>query len=94
MQLETLNKNFESINLKDGEVVYSEDEKSGDGYIIQSGNIQLKHVEHIPNKYPVLEPGEIFEVLKTLFEDEERFFNATTISNTRLIVIPEKFIEK
>jgi CRP-like cAMP-binding protein len=94
MQLETLNKLFESINLKDGEVVYSEGEKSGDGYIIQLGNIKLKHVEHIPNKYPVLGPGEIFGVWKILFENEERFFTATAISNTRLIVIPEKFIEK
>ena len=94
MQLTNLNKNFESINLKDGEVVYSEGEKSGDGYIIQFGNIQLKHDEHMPYKYPVLGPGEIFGVWKILFEDEERFFTATAISNTGLLVIPEKYIEK
>lgn len=94
MELKNLTKNFESINLKDGEVVYSEGEKSGDGYIIQFGNIQLKHDEHMPKKYPVLGPGEIFGVWKILFEDEERFFTATAISNTGLLVIPEKILEK
>ena len=94
MEFKNLIKNFESINLKDGEVVFSQGEKSGDGYLIHFGNIQLKHDEHMPDKYPVLGPGEIFGVWKILFEDEERFFTATAISNTGLIVIPENFLEK
>ncbi len=94
MQLKNLNKNFDSITLSDGEVIYSEGDKSGDGYIIQYGNIQLKHDEQMPSKYPVLGPGEIFGVWKVLFEDEKRVFTATAISNTNLIIIPEKFLEK
>ena len=94
MDFKNLNKNFESINLKDGDILYSEGDKSGEGYIIQYGNIQLKHNEHMPSKYPVLGPGEIFGVWKVLFEDEKRFFTATAISNTNLIIIPEKFLEK
>ena len=94
MDFKNLNKNLESINLKDGEVVYSQGEKSGDGYIIQFGNIQLKHTEIMPPKYPVLGPGEVFGVWKVLFEDEERFFTATAIGNTHLIIIPEKVLEK
>ena len=93
MQFKNLNKNFESINLKDGEVVYSEGEKSGDGYLIQYGNIQLKTSDKMPSKLPVLGPGEIFGVWKVLFENEERFFTATAITNTRLIVIPEEFLK-
>ena len=94
MDFKNLNKNLESINLKDGEVVYSQGEKSGDGYIIQFGNIQLKHTEFMPPKYPVLGPGEVFGVWKVLFGDEERFFTATAIGNTHLIIIPEKVLEK
>ena len=70
MDFKNLNKNFESINLKDGEVVYSQGEKSGDGYIIQFGNIQLKHAEIMPPKKPFLGPGEVFGVWKVLFVDE------------------------
>ena len=29
-----------------------------------------------------------------LFENEERFFTVTVITNTRLIVIPEDFLKK
>ena len=80
--------------MKDGEVVYSQGEKSGDGYIIQFGNIQLKHAEIMPPKYLVLGPGEVFGVWKVLFEYEERFFTATAIGNTHLIIVPEKVLEK
>ena len=45
-------------------------------------------------KYPVLGPGEVFGVWKVLFGDEERFFTATAIGNTHLIIIPEKVLEK
>ena len=88
MDFKNLNKNLESINLKDGEVVYCQGEKSGDGYIIQFGNIQLKHAEIMTPKYPVLGPDEVFGVWKILFEDEKHFFTATAIGNTHLIIIP------
>ena len=94
MQFQELNKNFESINLRDGEILYSQGDKSGDGYIIQYGNNQLKNDDEMPAKYPVLGPGEIFGVWKVLFEDEQRFFTATSISNTSLIIIPEDFLKK
>jgi len=86
MQFKDLNKNFKSIVLRDGDILFSQGDKTGDGYIIQYGNIQLKTL-------PVLGPGEIFGVWKVLFENEERFFTATAITNTRLIVIPEDFLK-
>ena len=73
MDFKNLNKNLESINFKDGEVVYSQGEKSGDGYIIQFGNIQLRHTEIRPPKFPVLGPGEVFGVWKYYLETKNAF---------------------
>ena len=93
MQFKDLNKKFKSIVLRDGDILFSQGDKTGDGYIIQYGNIQLKTSDKMPSKLPVLGTGEIFGVWKVLFENEERFFTATAITNTRLIVIPEDFLK-
>jgi len=87
MQFKDLNKNFKSIVLRDGDILFSQGDKTGDGYIIQYGNIQLKTRDKMPSKLPVLGPGEIFGVWKVLFENEERFFTATAITNTELSTI-------
>jgi len=87
MQFKDLNKNFKSIVLRDGDILFSQGDKTGDGYIIQYGNIQLKTRDKMPSKLPVLGPGEIFGVWKVLFE------NATAITNTGLIVIPEDYLK-
>ena len=94
MQFKGLNKKFKSIILSDGDILFSQGDKTGDGYIIQYGNIQLKTSEKMVSKLPVIGPGEIFGVWKVLFENEERFFTATAITNTSLLVIPAKFLEK
>tara|TARA_B110000211_G_C13586065_1_gene338366 strand:- start:46 stop:405 length:360 start_codon:yes stop_codon:yes gene_type:complete len=94
MQFKGLNKKFKSIILSDGDILFSQGDKTGDGYIIQYGNIQLKTSEKMVSKLPVIGPGEIFGVWKVLFENEERFFTATAIINTSLLVIPAKFLEK
>ena len=94
MQFKGLNKKFKSIILSEGDILFSQGDKTGDGYIIQYGNIQLKTSEKMVSKLPVIGPGEIFGVWKVLFENEERFFTVTVITNTRLIVIPEDFLKK
>ena len=92
MQLKGLTKKFKSIVLSDGDILFSQGDKSGDGYIIEYGNIKLtKNYE--TSRFPILGSGEIFGVWKVLFENEERFFTATAITNTRLIVIPEEFLK-
>ena len=93
MQFKGLNKKFKSIVLRDGDLLFSQGDKTWDGYIIQYGNIQLKTRDKMPSKLPVLGPGEIFGVWKVLFENEERFFTATAITNTGLIVIPEDYLK-
>ena len=42
MKFKDLNKKFKSIVLRDGDLLFSQGDKTGDGYIIQYGNIQLK----------------------------------------------------
>ena len=85
---------FKSIELRNGDILFTQGDKTGDGYIIQFGNIQLKTKATMDSKFPVLGPGEIFGVWKVLFEHEERFFTATAITHTSLVVIPEDFLKK
>ena len=94
MQFKDLNKKFKSIELRNGDILFTQRDKTGDGYIIQFGNIQLKTKATMDSKFPVLGPGEIFGVWKVLFEHEERFFTTTAITHTSLVVIPEDFLKK
>ena len=93
MQFKELNKKFKSINLREGDIIFSQGDKSGDGYIIEYGNIKLtKYNETF--RFPILGSGEIFGVWKVLFDREERFFTATAVNNTGLLVIPEDLLLK
>ena len=42
MQFKDLNKKFKSIELRNEDILFTQGDKTGDGYIIQFGNIQLK----------------------------------------------------
>jgi hypothetical protein len=76
MQFKGLNKKFKSIVLRDGDILFSQGDKTGDGYIIQYGNIQLKTSDKMPSKLPVqdqvkyLECGKCYLRMKNVFSQQ------------------------
>ena len=62
MQFKDLNKKFKSIELRNGDILFTQGDKTGDGYIIQFGNIQLKTKATMDSKFPVLGPGELIYI--------------------------------
>ena len=72
MQFKGFNKKFKSIVLRDGDILFSQGDKTGDGYIIQYGNIQLKTSDKMPSKLPVkyLECGKCYLRMKNVFSQQ------------------------
>ena len=87
---EKLATNFSRRFLKDGDVLFREGDTNGDGYIIETGELELLRNEGDTKiRTAVLGEGEVLGVWKILFANNERYFAAKATVKTAVIVIRE-----
>ena len=86
--------NFSRRFLKAGDVLFREGGTDGDGYIIETGELQLIRNERDTKiRRAVLGEGEVLGVWKILFANNERYFTAKATVKTAVIVIPETHLQ-
>ena len=90
----SLAKKFSRRFLKAGDVLFREGDTNGDGFIIETGELELtKRHQDIVERAALLNEGEVVGVWKTLFNNDTRFFTATANQDTSVIVIPEAHLK-
>ena len=90
----SLAKKFSRRFLKAGDVLFREGDTNGDGFIIETGELELtKRHQDIVERAALLNEGEVVGVWKTLFNNDTRFFTATANQDTSVIVIPETHLK-
>ena len=86
--------NFSRRFLKAGDVLFREGDTNGDGYIIETGELELIRNEGDTKiRTAVLGEGEVLGVWKILFANNERYFTAKATVKTAVIVIPEAHLQ-
>ena len=91
---EKLATNFSRRFLKDGDVLFREGDTNGDGYIIETGELELLRNEGDTKiRTAVLGEGEVLGVWKILFANNERYFTAKAIVKTAVIFTPEAHLQ-
>lgn len=91
---EDLAKKFSRRFLNAGDVLFSEGDKKGDGYIIEMGELELvKSHGGIEERTAILNEGEVLGVWKILFDNESRYFTARATVKTAVIEIPEAHLQ-
>ena len=86
--------NFSRRFLKVGDVLFREGDTNGDGYIIETGELELIRNEGDTKiRTAVLGEGEVLGVWKILFANNERYFTAKATVKTAVIVIPEAHLQ-
>ena len=77
-----------------GDVLFREGDTNGDGYIIETGELELIRNEGDTKiRTAVLGEGEVLGVWKILFANHERYFTAKATIKTAVIVIPETHLQ-
>ena len=80
--------------LKAGDVLFREGDTNGDGYIVETGELELTRNEGDTKiRTAVLGQGEVLGVWKILFANDKRYFTAKATIKTTVIVIPEPHLQ-
>ena len=80
--------------LKAGDVLFREGETNGDGYIVETGELELTRNEGDTKiRTAFLGEGEVFGFCKILFANNERYFTPKATIKTTVIVIPEPHLQ-
>ena len=91
---EKLATNFSRRFLKAGDVLFREGDTNGDGYIIETGELEwIRNEGDTKIRTAILGEGEVLGVWKILFANNERYFTAKATVKTAVIVIPEAHLK-
>ena len=90
MNVTQLENKFTRKFLEKEEILFAEGDKTGEGYIIEVGEINLYKKN---KKVTSLGAGEVLGVWKILLNQNERYFTAKTNIKTILFVIPAGYLE-
>lgn len=94
MHFEELTKVFSSERYMNGEVLFRQGDKDGDGFIVLEGSVELtKEHNGVLQSGLYIYKGGIFGVYKTIFEQDERNFTATVKEPSTIIKIPEAVLK-
>ena len=97
--LDELKESFIEWHLKKGDVLYDEQDKSSDGYIVIEGIVEITQTNKLSNdrnntsRHDVTE-GEVFGVWKTIFAKPGQFFSAKAKTDCSVLVIPSGLIQQ
>ena len=82
--------NFSRRFLEAGDVLFREGDTNGDGFIVETGELELVRNEGDTKiRTAVLGEGEVLGVWKILFANDVRYFTAKATIKTAVLVIPE-----
>lgn len=94
MKIEDLANVFPTETMEAGTVLFGQGGTDGDGYIVQVGKVELsRRVGESIQRGIFVEAGEIFDVYKTLFENDQRHFTGTVVEKSRIPRIPEQVLK-
>ena len=81
-----LAKKFSRCFLLSGDVLFREGDTSGDGFIVEDGELELtRHHDNVIERTALLQEGEVVGVWKILFNNETRYFTATATKKPPLV---------
>ena len=94
MHFKELTKVFSSERYMNGEILFRQGDKDGDGFIVLEGSVELiKEYNGVLQSGLYIYKGGIFGVYKTIFEQDERSFTAIVKEPSTIIKIPEAVLE-